>query len=304
MIGLSVAGTVIGAGFATGKEIMLFFPKKGTYGIISLFISLFLIALVSLLYCYKNKTRYDKILDYIFTFFLGASFSVMLSCGGETIYEISGLPFYLGVMITYITSLFIIHFNLKGIYIFNIIASPLMIIFTIIISLQGLITPVFNIVSPAFYSVAYSGYNLMSLIPFLSSLKKSEKDNKSFIAGTFLGILFVLICGIFIKLVTDRYLTALLNSEIPMLKIAFLNNNYIGYIYSFLTFSSILTTSISCLLPLKEKGNIYLITFPLLLVSFFGFSNLIKNIYGSFGNIGTIFIIYIIITAFTYKKEI
>ena len=44
-----------------------------------------------------------------------------------------------------------------------------------------------------------------------------------------------------------------------------------------------------------EKGNIYLITFPLLLISFFGFSNLIKNIYGFFGNVGIIFIFYIII---------
>jgi len=304
MIGLSVAGTVIGAGFATGKEIMLFFPKRGVWGIISLFISVIIMATVSLLYSYKRKTKSDKAFDFIFTAFLAASFSVMLSCGGETINEALGLSTYFGVIITYIISIFIIHFNLKGIYIFNLIASPLMIFFTLIISINALTKQVFLDTSPALLSISYSGYNLLSLIPFLNSLKNNENDNKVFIKGTLLGISAVLLCGIFIKLTLDTYYNIAVTSEIPMLKIASLNASILGIFHSILIYSAILTTAISSLLPLKEKGNIYLLTTPLLFISFFGFGNLIKNIYGFFGNIGIIFIIYIIIAEIFDKKEL
>lgn len=300
MIGLSVAGTVIGAGFATGKEIMLFFPLKG---IAFLFISLAVLIIVSLLYTYKKKTKSDKIFDYIFTLFLALSFSVMLSCGGETIKEAINISYFIGIIITYLISLLIIHFNLKGIYIFNLIASPLMIIFTLIISINSLTKEVFYHTSPLLLSMSYCGYNLLSLVPFLKSLKNSEKNDKAFIGGTFFGILLVLICGIFIKLATDKYFDIILNSEIPMLKIALLNSKSIALIYSLLIYSAIITTAISSLLPLKEKGNIYFITFPLLLISFFGFSNLIQNIYGFFGNIGIIFIFYILISEILKRKS-
>ena len=301
LIGFSVAGTVIGAGFATGKEIMLFFPLKGIF---FLFVSLNLMLIASLLYSYKKETKSDKIFNFIFICFLALSFSVMLSCGGETLKEASGLPYFIGIIITYLISLLIIHFNLKGIYIFNLIVSPLMMIFTLIISVNSLTKEVFYHTSPLLLSMSYCGYNLLSLVPFLKSLKKEEKNDKAFISGTFLGIFLVLICGIFIKLVTDKYFDIIFNSEIPMLKIALLNNNSLALLYSFLIYSAIITTAISSLLPLKEKGNIYFITFPLLLISFFGFSNLIKNIYGFFGNIGIIFIFYIIIsTIFERKKQ-
>ena len=107
-IGLSVAGTIIGAGFATGKEIMLFFPKEGTFFI---FVSLFVLFIISLLYSYKKPSKADKLFDCIFILFLALSFSVMLSCGGQTINEATKIPFFIGAIITYIISLLIIHFK-------------------------------------------------------------------------------------------------------------------------------------------------------------------------------------------------
>lgn len=309
MIGLSVAGAVIGAGFATGKEIMLFFPQKGLWGIISILFSLFLMAVSSLLFCFRRRSENkiltigDKIFECIFTFFVAASFSVMLSCGGETINESLGISSFIGVIFTYIICILITNFNLKGVYIFNLIASPLMIICTVIVSIKGLTAEVFFNTSPALLSVSYCGLNLLSLIPFLKALKLRENDDKSFLGGTFFGITAVLICGIFIKLVTDKYSDILINAEIPMLKIALTNRGFIGVCYSILIYCAILTTAVSCLFALKEKGNVYIITLPLLFTAFLGFESLIKNIYGFFGYIGAVFIIYILLTVIFEKKE-
>ena len=47
---LVIIGTLIGAGFASGKEIYLFFAKYGNYGIIGIFIS----AIITTIIIYKT----------------------------------------------------------------------------------------------------------------------------------------------------------------------------------------------------------------------------------------------------------
>lgn len=309
MTGLSVAGAVIGAGFATGKEIMLFFPEKGFWGIISLTLSLFGLVMASLLYCFKEKNKLDRIFEYLFLLFVAGSFSVMLSCGGEALNEVCGLPFTLGCIITYLISIFITRFDLKGIFVFNLIISPLMILTVLAVCVKALSLEVFfnaskaSAITPDLLSVSYCGYNLLSLIPFLSALKAKEKNKKIIISGTFLGIALVLICGIFIKLTTDKFYELTIFLQLPMLKIAGVIGKSYSVLYSALIYFAILTTAVSGLFSLKEKGNIYLLTPPLLILSFFGFDSLIKSIYGIFGYTGAVFIIYIILSALKTPKS-
>lgn len=309
MTGLSVAGTIIGAGFATGKEIMLFFPEEGLTGIISLTLSLFGLVTASLLYCFKEKNKFDRIFEYLFLLFVAGSFTVMLSCGGEAINEAIGLPFTLGCIITYLISIFITRFDLKGILVFNLIVSPLMIIAMFAVCTRGLALETFfnasNVfpATPDLLSVFYCGYNLLSLIPFLSALKAKENNEKIIISGSILGVLLVLICGIFIKLTTDKFYGLAFSSQLPMLKIAGIVGNPYSIVYSALIYFAILTTAVNGLFSLKKKGNICFITPPLLILSFFGFDSLIKSIYGIFGYTGAVFIIYIILSAINKPKS-
>lgn len=300
-IALSVAGAVIGAGFATGKEILMFFPDKG---FIYLGISLLIMFIISILYSFYEKKRItDKIFEWIFTFFIAATFSVMLSCGGETINQTLNIPAFFGTVLTYIVCIVITRFSLKGIYIFSTVAAPLMILCIIAVSINGITLNVFKSNSSPLLAISYCGYNLLSLLPFLKKIKNDEQNDKKFIKGTALGIFIVFICGIFIKAVIDKFFMYVSESEIPMLRIALISGNYVGYFYGILVYCAILTTAVSCLYSLNSKGNKYLISLPLLALAFIGFEKLIQNIYTLFGYIGSIFIIYILLTSIFEKSE-
>ena len=107
-VGFSVAGAVIGAGFATGQELLMFFPENGIAGNIYLAVSFMTMFITALLFCSKRESenifikKTDNFFELIFYIFTGATFSVMLSCGGETLYELFGISVDFGVVITYI----------------------------------------------------------------------------------------------------------------------------------------------------------------------------------------------------------
>ena len=305
-VGFSIAGAVIGAGFATGKELLMFFPENGIAGNIYLAVSFMTMFITASLFCSKRESenifikKTDKFFELIFYIFTGATFSVMLSCGGETLYELFGISVDFGVVITYIICMVITFFGISGVYFFNSVITPAMLFCIISVCIRGTTQKVSNMAYYMFKSVSYSGFNLLTLLPFMKNISIKEKK-KIFVFGSFFGFLLVTLCGITVKMVVDKY-SVFLTDEIPMLKIASLIDKNIGYFYGVLIYFAVLTTAVSCIFSLSEVLNKYLVSFPLLFIAFFGFEILISKVYTFFGYIGMVYIIYILLTVIFFEN--
>jgi len=69
-ISFVIIGTIIGAGFSSGQEILVFFNQYGTYGFLGLIISISFICFViykTLIIIWNNNINtYSKFIEYIF----------------------------------------------------------------------------------------------------------------------------------------------------------------------------------------------------------------------------------------------
>ena len=139
-------GTIIGAGFASGKEIYLFFLAHGKYGIIGLIISISLIALAILKTSYlankykvntygaftkiltKNNKVVNKILTNLINIFLLLSYIVMCAGFGAFFKQSFGWPSYYGATIIAILSCLIFFKDIDGIVKLNFYLIPILIL--------------------------------------------------------------------------------------------------------------------------------------------------------------------------------
>lgn len=305
-IAFSVAGTVIGAGFATGKELALFFPGNAFPSTVLLCCSLALMCIVSVFYFEQQKNASScpvtKRLKPILIAFSGACYCVMLACGGEAIRTATPLPFVLGVAITYALTLLILRLGINGVYRFNLIATPVLIAGILLCSLIGICIPVScfkNNVRPIGSALVYTGYNLLSLLPFIGAIAPGT-DIRNGKKGITAGFFLVLLSGVLLKTVLNRFPTITNEESLPMLKIIETVSPFLSDIYSILLYLAVLTTAVSCLYAITGGKHLLQISGILFACSFLGFSLLLEKFYTWFGYLG-IFIIPF--TLFSFKKS-
>ena len=111
-------GTVVGAGFATGQEILQFFSRFGPLGLAGILVSAFLFILFGYIIMYigrelKAKShmeiiRYSggrfigTIIDVIITFFLFGAFTAMIAGTGAMLEQRTNLKLAVGGYIIYV----------------------------------------------------------------------------------------------------------------------------------------------------------------------------------------------------------
>jgi uncharacterized membrane protein YkvI len=151
-IAATYIGTVVGAGFATGQEILQFFTIYRSWGLIGIMVSTILFIYIGTkmmilshrigAYSYQdlNKYLFGKILGtgvnvLTFVILLGVT-SVMLSGTGSIFEEQLNFSYQLGILITLILCYFVMSKGLKGIFWVNSIVVPMMLFFTLIIAIK------------------------------------------------------------------------------------------------------------------------------------------------------------------------
>lgn len=290
-LAFTVAGTMIGAGFATGKELLLFFGNT-SFSLVSLFLAVSLIGAVSLLYFEKQKKSdvfcNKSLTNLLFYLFSGASCTVMFACGGEALWEVTGLPFPLGTVLTGALTVGTVFFGLQNVYRFNMIATPILLICMIGISLAGLLSPagLFGVSSSGSVNILlYSGYNLLSVLPVLGALSDST-DEKDGCFGIVLGFSLVLTTGLLMKAVLIRFASLSQNSAIPVLTVVSHLHGNLSFLYTVMLYLSVLTTAVNSFYAITKGKKTIAAGLFLLGCSFFGFSTLIELLYPLFGYLG------------------
>ncbi|WP_430787741.1 YkvI family membrane protein [Virgibacillus flavescens] len=331
IVAATYVGTVVGAGFATGKEIVTFFSVNGIFGTIGIVCSgfLFIFAGTKIMvisariqaYSYQELNQYlfgrkigNVINIFIFIIVVGIT-SVLLSGAGAVFQEQIGLPFQLGIVSTLIISYIVLLKGLKGIFAINAYIVPVMIIFSLFIAVaiygsyphvlldqtipDGLSRSFSWIASP----FTYAAFNLMTAQVVLVPLGKEIKDEHILRAGGFLGgiVLFLIL------LANHFSMSAFPGSfayEIPMAEIvkgfgALLHGLFLFVIIGEI-FNSVvgnvfgITRQLQSAFKLRYHHAILVILFVIFLVSQVGYGKLLAVLYPLFGYVGLLFLVCIV----------
>jgi len=318
--------SVIGAGFASGKEIFSFFSRYNKASIYGLGLSgavffVFTYCLYNIIYKYRNRAdsfsdilpSYIGVFYNIFSFCLLFSiYTVMiagLSSAGEMIFGINGTLF--GVICTVI--FMIIFVSGKTVLInSSLIISPIMcmgILFTGIYYLLLSKEAVFNPFEETSYmwilsSVAYVSYNSVPLISLFWETRELFTSKEVCLKGAFMGCMSLTFISIVLDFLIKEFFVKIKVLDIPMLYIS----ESIGFgaeiISKAVLILAMVSTALSCGFSLTgiiegKTGSNRLTTVSAvcisgLVLSVFGFSNLIEYVYPLFGYTGFVIIVYII----------
>ena len=317
-----IIGTIIGAGFASGKEIEVFFANFGKNGIYG--IGLASIFTVVIIYCvlikirgtniknynsYLNEMKINnkvkEILNAIINIFLFTSFYIMASgfCAyfkQEFNLNIINIAIALAIC-CYITFMGKIDKVTK----INTILIPFLIFMVLLV---GVKSEVFNqkienmiqisnrswIIS----SLEYASYNSILLIPILIELKKYTYKKEGSISVISGAVFFVLAMVLFLILTKEGVSG---NIELPLIQIVKQFGINYKYIYGFVIISSIFTSAISagysflinCSKTKKTyKKLCFVICVGVVVVCNIKFSYLINIVYPIFGFLGLLQVIY------------
>lgn len=273
-----IIGTLIGAGFASGQEIYLFFFSYGIKGIVGIIVSSILMGVV----IYKTLIIVDKyqlknykeflnvympkekklisvniksIINIVINAFILITFFIMIAGFGAYFEQELGINKIIGSVILAILSFVVFMTSVKGVVKVSEILVPILIIFITIIGainikdinlieLENYIIRVNNS-NYLLSGILYCSYNSILLIPVLITLKNYIKDKRQIriIAISTTIILILLSMIIFLLLVKiDVDITKL---EMPVAYVVSHMFKILKLTYGFIILGSIFTTAIS-----------------------------------------------------------
>ncbi|MDQ0059276.1 YkvI family membrane protein [Paenibacillus harenae] len=329
-IASTYVGTIVGAGFASGQEILQFFTRFGFYGTFTIAIATILFiwlgAKMMLIASEINAKSYEDlnkalfgdkygrwISHFMLVVLLGVT-AVMLAGAGTIFYEHWNISYQSGLLITAAACYFLLRKGMKAILTVNAIVVPLMLIFTGFVMFDTFHTPgadkfltLTSDYSPwAAWSAPflYAAFNLTMSQAVLVPLGAEVKDRKTIIAGSWvggIGIGFMLLAG---HIALSVHMPGIQQFAIPMGGIARQLGSTVQYIYIMLIFAEIFTTLIAGIyglsLQLHErlKWARGVLTIIVLVVCYIasqiGFGPLLSTLYPVFGLISLGWLLLII----------
>lgn len=320
-IAANFAGTIIGAGFASGQELTQFFVAYGSMGLTGLLITCLLFTWLAIqileisyqihatsyheLLYYVCGKRMGLLLDLLITFFLFGVLTITLAGAGTLSQDTLGRP-YLGLGIMFFSLLLTTLCGLNGITAANLIITPLATLTLISIGLSSLFhhelslsvihfSPQTDLPIPHWLlaSLLYLSYNLVMSTTVLVPLGARISQRRARILGSMAGgILLMLLAGL-ITLVVILHYPESLEYEIPMLFIASSQHFIHHTSYIFIFAAALYTTGLACLYGcatkftmatgLSLKNSLLILLTLSFLFSTAGFSELIGIIFPIFG---------------------
>lgn len=324
-----VIGTLIGAGFASGQEILTFFNRYGENGLYGMILSSVLFGIVIFITLIvvdkKNIISYDEIilgnkfLKIIFEIFLFICFCIMVAGCGAFFEQEFELPFLLGSVICSLICYGIFSCRYKGLETINMILVPFILVGIFMLGAgnyaEGAIINK-EYVLPQSYtsnwimaSVLYTSYNSIILVPILVTFKEYRLNISKKIMIAILSTVVFLSIGILMYNILNIYYPDILAVELPNVKLASLLGRFQLAFYGIVIITAIITTAVSsgyAFLEMRKKHyNIKAVIICVFSVLFskIGFSELVNNVFPLFGYLGLIQIICIAILGLRKQKS-
>ncbi|WP_044642035.1 YkvI family membrane protein [Risungbinella massiliensis] len=325
-IGFTYAGTIVGAGFASGQEILQFFTLFGSFGFWGILLSTFLFAWLGqriLQFGARTKaSTYEELNRYLFGERIGrlinlavgimlfGATTAMMSGVGSLSSEHLGISFHLGVLLTTFLAFFVLIRGIEGIISVNSVVVPLMFGFILMIGFYAWLNGEWTVImqkdviqtggSWITSAILYVAFNLVMaqavLVPLGSAVEKEEICKLgAWIGAGLLGIM--LLAGDYALQVN---LEQVINKEIPMAYLVYPFGFWIKAAFLLLMWSEIFTTLISNVFgltaKLQEISTIRPVHWMMIIFilgyafSLIGFPTLVKVLYPAFGYCGLLLV--------------
>ncbi|WP_152394344.1 YkvI family membrane protein [Paenibacillus guangzhouensis] len=330
-IAFTYIGTIVGAGFATGQEILQFFTQYGKFAPWTILIAtvlfvwlgtkIMLIAHEIQANSYEdlNKHLFGQTAGQVISLFLMIVLicvnSIMLAGAGSLFVEHFNIHYQTGLLLTLFATFLLLRKGMSAILTLNSIVVPLMLVFTFLIVLNTLDSPSANrwitlIVDKSWTATwaapfLYSAFNLAMAQAVLVPLGAQMPSRGVIRAGGILGgigIGFMLLSGHF---ALSAYMPGITQFEIPMGNIAYQLGLFAQMVYLLLIFSEIFTTFVADVygvtLQIQQRMRLStpVITLLLMIISYlisqFGFSSLLSVLYPLFGLFSLVWLVMIVL---------
>jgi uncharacterized membrane protein YkvI len=278
--GLKVAatyiGTVVGAGFATGQEVLQFFnrfSKMGLVGIIVATIMFIIFGYIIMDLGMKLRSRshqeiinhsagsiFGIFLDLLITFFLFGSFTAMIAGAGAMFAQQFNVSSSVGNILMAVITAITVMTGINGVINSISFVVPFLlatVVGTGILSFfnaqPDITTTVVNIdesllISNWFMAAAlYVSYNIIVSVAVLGPLGSEAKDNKSIRKGAIFGGLGLGLGAVMIYLTLSSNIVELSKYEVPMIEVAGRISYTAQIIYAVVLVAEIYTTAVGAL---------------------------------------------------------
>lgn len=320
-------GSLIGAGFASGQEVMIYFGVFGRFGALGVLVCAVLLFLLVAGICailrktgardFKELLLYTcgrtgaRIFMAVFLMFTFIAFGVMAAGFGESIMQHIGIDKRVGAFIFLIIMVLVMRAGERGVVAVNVALTPVMIISVLLVSIyilyRGGIAASSGSAAPAAASaILYAGYNGILGIAVIAQLSHMVRSRT-------VGMLSAIISsGSFIILLIPLYVLMIQNYAslshlgIPMLYAATMIHPAVGHLYFLILLMAMVTTGACCgfslcgSMNLNMKRGSWMIPLCALPFLLFDFSTLVSHLYSLFGIAGSILLFIVVFQAAAY----
>ncbi|MBQ2696786.1 MAG: hypothetical protein IJF61_05735 [Clostridia bacterium] len=321
-IGAVYMGTVLGAGFASGQELLQFFVRFSYRGLLGCTLAGVLFCLLGAIILSKSyglsEKTYRKYLKTVFKgplssflafvgeVFLCVSFCIMLSGSGAFFAQRLFLPPLWGILLTDAICLCVFLYDIKGLSVLNLILTPIMLLGTVYVAFHSIFTGSQTVFLPQVnphglflpYAVFYVGYNMLTAAAVLVPAAALAEDRKTAVRGGVFGGLMLTVLAVLCS--TALFVSdASWDSPLPMLLLSKQAGTVAYFTYSAVLFMAMLTTAVStgfsvvqrlCSLGMGQKGAAVSVCLAAIPLSFFEFSALVRYCYLFFGVLGILLV--------------
>lgn len=272
-----IIGTLIGAGFASGQEISVFFFSYGTKGIIGILISTILMGIIiyktlnlvrqkdvnnykeflNIIIKSKNSKNYfniKNIVNIVVNLFILITFFIMIAGFGAYFEQEIRIYRLFGSIILALISFMVFKTSQKGVVRVSGIIVPILILFIIIISILNLKDTnlwqiqkhfTYNNINFILSAILYCSYNSILLIPVLITLKSYLKNKKQVLNISIVTTIIIIILSICLFIILTKVDIDITKLEMPAVYVISRMASVFKIIYGFIILGSIFTTSIA-----------------------------------------------------------
>ncbi len=326
----SYIAALVGAGFASGQEILSFFVVHGKVGIIAIMLSSVIFgyfayfilnmcrilnvddynALVSKAF----KGHFQKLVSALIFVFTCVVYCVMLACAGEMLHLLYEIKMIWGSTVLSLVCALVLFTGKNSALRINGVLGAFIVLGICVCTLYMLRYrehQTFLNESKAIISGAgYAGYNLLGAGFTLAGLSSTIKSRRGALCVGIISTIAVFVMTTLIYVLLSIYYKHISLGEIPMLTMAIRQNGTLVFVYSVILVLAILSTAISsgfgvinmCENYINPKLCTVLLAISGVFASKIGFSSLINIVYRLCGYIG-IFVIIALVCILNHENK-
>lgn len=328
-------GLIVGAGFASGQEVLQFFTSFGWYSIIGTAVATILFAFLGMQIMqlgsrletkshknviYQICGKYIGIgVDILVTFFLFGVASVMIAGSGSIFEQQFGMQPMIGALFLTLLVILTLTLNIKNVISAISSITPFLLVLIFIITVYSIFTSDASASELAAEAanqpsaapnwlvggMLYVSYNIAAGVSMLAIIGGTVKDEKIASRGGFLGglglglLLFLINLGLFMNM------NKIQGADMPTLFLANDLSPVVGALMAIALLGMIFNTAVGMLYAFtarfvesgtpKFKSSVVVVSLLAFGASFFGFTELVGTVYPLTGYLGFVLIIALLI---------